>query len=107
MGMYGIASLTVSLGELLSLLCSSLFVTNILQCITHNLYILHNILYALLDYSSYNKRDLLSKGLDQYVSVLSEVVYKRWDELNDDAKQAATQLCFFQQTWDEETLGTW
>lgn len=80
---------------------------NILQCITHKLYILHNILYAMLDYSSYNKRDLQSKGLDQYVSVLSEVVYKRWDELNDDAKQAATQLCFFQQTWDEETLGTW
>lgn len=58
-------------------------------------------------YRAYGEQDLEILGLGEHAKVLSNVQSKWWDQLSKDEIQSATMLCYFEEVWNREALGTW
>ncbi len=58
-------------------------------------------------YRAYSTEMLAELGLDGHVPTILEMQSKYWKDMSDEEKETATKFCYFEEIWNEESLGTW
>ncbi len=58
-------------------------------------------------YRAYSTDMLAQLGLDGHVPMLLEIQSKFWKDMSDMEKETATKFCYFEEIWNEESLGSW